>query len=153
MLFLLLLVFVIADKVNYYDLALKKCKNNNSWSIHGLWPEYTVHSWPQFCDPTRYNLFNKSVVESFSFYDDLVTNWYSCTSESSYSLWENEWQKHGTCTKLSPQDYFLTVVDLFHTLTKYQSCCDKTWNQCLMKLNLDYNWQGTCTFLQESVTF
>lgn len=40
-----------------YKLALintRQCISNNSWSIHGLWPDYENGSYPQYCDYDRH---------------------------------------------------------------------------------------------------
>ena len=46
---------------SYYDLALQRCQRGVNFSIHGLWPEYNVHTWPQFCNKTEYHEFNKKI--------------------------------------------------------------------------------------------
>lgn len=64
------------------------------WGLHGLWPQ-NERGWPSYCrtterDPTR--------AESAAM---------GRVMGSSGLAW-HQWQKHGRCSGLSAQDYFLT---------------------------------------------
>ena len=39
-----------------YNLAMKSC-SKNSWSIHGLWPEWRYQKgWPQYCKNVTFSI-------------------------------------------------------------------------------------------------
>jgi ribonuclease T2 len=83
------------------------------WGLHGLWPQYE-QGWPSYCrtshrDPTRAET---SAMGQFM--------------GSSGLAW-HQWQKHGRCSGLSAQDYFVAsaramgkvkLPDVFNRLTK-----------------------------------
>jgi ribonuclease T2 len=60
--------------------------------VHGLWPQYE-RGWPNFCrsktrDPSRHTV--SGILDIMP----------------SRSLARHQWRKHGTCSGLSPEDYF-----------------------------------------------
>jgi ribonuclease T2 len=59
--------------------------------VHGLWPQYR-NGWPQYCDNDA--RLAEQVVDAML---DIMP---------SRSLVRHQWNKHGTCTGLSPEDYF-----------------------------------------------
>jgi ribonuclease T2 len=59
--------------------------------VHGLWPQYR-NGWPQYCDSDA--RLAEQVVDAML---DLMP---------SRSLVRHQWNKHGTCTGLAPEDYF-----------------------------------------------
>jgi len=83
------------------------------WGLHGLWPQHE-QGWPSYCrtshrDPTRAET---SAMGQFM--------------GSSGLAW-HQWQKHGRCSGLSAQDYFVAsaramgkvkLPDVFNRLTK-----------------------------------
>ena len=66
-----------------------------SFVVHGLWPQYEK-GFPEFCRQPAPRL-NRSIVSSML---DLMP---------APRLIFNEWDKHGTCSGLSPNAYFETV--------------------------------------------
>jgi len=66
-----------------------------SFVVHGLWPQY-VKGFPEYCQQPSPRLY-RGIVSSML---DLMP---------APHLIYNEWDKHGTCSGLSPQDYFDTV--------------------------------------------
>lgn len=60
--------------------------------LHGLWPQYRS-GWPQYCDAAGSGL-SKSLITGML---DIMP---------SRSLVRHQWNKHGTCTGLSPEAYF-----------------------------------------------
>jgi ribonuclease T2 len=66
-----------------------------SFVVHGLWPQYERGS-PEFCQQPAPRL-NRNIVSSML---DLMP---------APRLIFNEWDKHGTCSGLSPTAYFETV--------------------------------------------
>jgi ribonuclease T2 len=77
--------------------------------LHGLWPQYQQGGWPQNCS-------NEKVDSS------LVNG--MLTIMPSPQLVAHEWEKHGTCSGLSPKDYFDEAAEAFHNVTipiRYQA--------------------------------
>ena len=66
-----------------------------SFVVHGLWPQYE-RGFPEFCQQPSPRL-NRNIVSSML---DLMP---------APRLIFNEWDKHGTCSGLSPNAYFETV--------------------------------------------
>jgi ribonuclease T2 len=66
-----------------------------SFVVHGLWPQY-VNGFPENCQVPSPRLY-RGIVSSML---DLMP---------APRLIYNEWDKHGTCSGLSPRDYFDTV--------------------------------------------
>ncbi len=66
-----------------------------SFVVHGLWPQYEK-GFPEYCQVPSPRLY-RGIVSSML---DLMP---------APRLIFNEWDKHGTCSGLSPRDYFETV--------------------------------------------
>jgi len=74
------------------------------WILHGLWPQYE-RGWPSFClttarDPSR--------AETAAMADIMGTSglaWY-------------QWKKHGRCTGLSADEYFMASRTAFDAVTR-----------------------------------
>lgn len=108
---------------------------SDSWTIHGLWPDYCDGTYPQFCDKSREYTDIKSIVSKFlgnatlSYMDKY---WVSQDGDDE-SFWEHEWDKHGTCiSTLEPScytgyksgeeaaDYIKKTISLFKELPTYK---------------------------------
>ena len=116
---------------NYYVFALE-CKDyicDDHWDIHGLWPEYTPRSWPQFCQPSRYGDFNETLLNEQLPY--LCEHWPK-------SQWKHEWMKHGTCTDMSMLGYFKKAYEIYTNGTT--RCCSH--KRCRWNLNLNFAFIG-----------
>jgi len=90
---------------------------DQSWVIHGLWPNYWNGTWPQFCCNT--DPFDVKQVASLE--TELNVKWpnleYNQTSES---FWAHEWDKHGTCAPQSKKlvgelEFFTATLSLYDT--------------------------------------
>jgi ribonuclease T2 len=76
--------------------------NDFGWVLHGLWPEYE-DGWPSYCltaerDPSR--------TETDAMADIMGSPgaaWY-------------QWQKHGRCAGLAPEDYFASAREAFDSV-------------------------------------
>jgi ribonuclease T2 len=66
-----------------------------SFVVHGLWPQYDK-GFPEFCQVPSPRMY-RGIVSSML---DLMP---------APHLIYNEWDKHGTCSGLSPNDYFATI--------------------------------------------
>ena len=104
-----------------YKLALQRCSNND-FTIHGLFLNPSDAC--QYCSSEKYNVYNLgSVLRS-----NMESYWKSCKrGYDSTSFWEHEWNKHGSCSGLTMNQYFDTTMQLYkrykHTCnTKYKSC-------------------------------
>ena len=98
--------------VNYtfYNLAVQNwCSNTNF--IHGLWPDITQTAYPSFCGGPAFDL---ELLKQSKSYDKIEKYWYDCTQDQTYSLWDHEWSKHGTCVNgLEQNEYFEKAIELF----------------------------------------
>ena len=81
--------------------AASECAAHSTFVLHGLWPQNNDGTYPHNCssapgpaDPSQYS----------DIYPDP-------------SLLQHEWTTHGTCSGLSPDDYFSTARKAFHSVT------------------------------------
>ena len=72
-----------------------QCKEKHNFVVHGLWPQYE-HGYPREC-PSNVKHLDYKIVQSML---DIMP---------SERLVNIEWDRHGTCTSLSPDKYFKTV--------------------------------------------
>ena len=63
--------------------------------VHGLWPQNT-HGYPSDCEPAQRSPSRQALETTGGLYPD-------------QGLARYEWRRHGTCTGLSPTDYFAAV--------------------------------------------
>ncbi|KAL4918562.1 ribonuclease T2-like protein [Aspergillus aurantiobrunneus] len=108
----------------------------NSWTIHGLWPDHCNGGFDQYCDShRRYSNISLILVDAGrrDLLDEMSTYWKDYKGDDP-NLWEHEWNKHGTCVSTLethcysdyyPQqevvDYFDKTVELFHDLPTYRT--------------------------------
>jgi ribonuclease T2 len=74
------------------------------WVLHGLWPQFET-GWPADC---RHTFRNPSRAETTAMADIMGTSglaWY-------------QWNKHGSCSGLSPDDYFALARVAFERITR-----------------------------------
>lgn len=107
----------------------------DSWTIHGLWPDNCDTTFNENCDPSRAYTDIASLLTDNGATDTLnfmETYWVDMHGENE-QFWEHEWSKHGTCmSTLNPQClpsgspdgfeavlFFQTVVSLFQSLPTY----------------------------------
>ncbi|PTU21778.1 hypothetical protein P175DRAFT_0515837 [Aspergillus ochraceoroseus IBT 24754] len=108
----------------------------DSWTIHGLWPDHCNGGFDQFCDSTRkYSNISLILVDAGrrDLLDEMTMYWKDWKGDDAH-LWEHEWNKHGTCVSTLethcysdyfPQeevvDYFDKAVELFRGLPTYKT--------------------------------
>ncbi|KAF2685701.1 ribonuclease M [Lentithecium fluviatile CBS 122367] len=108
---------------------------DNSWTLHGLWPDRCDGTYDANCDPSRAYTNISSIISSFGkteLLDYMNTFWKDYQGDDE-TFWEHEWSKHGTCiSTLEPTcysdhkateevvDYFQKAVDLFKSLPSYE---------------------------------
>ena len=120
--------------MNYiYKLALNNdniCISDKMYSIHGLWPDYSNNSYPQYCHlenncsyQCSHNInncnLNISKFISSDTYNDMTKYWCSYDMSMNNNFWCHEWCKHGCCTNLNITEYFNIALTLFKNITEY----------------------------------
>lgn len=116
---------------NYYELSVQKWCSSD-YMIHGLWPQINATDYPVNCKNVSY------IQPSGSLLVDMNTYWSSCDN----TLWEHEWEKHGSCmqlqTNMTEDDFFNTALSLFLDNTKLLDTCKG--DDCILGcFDLDYN--------------
>ncbi|XP_054003039.1 ribonuclease Oy [Hylaeus anthracinus] len=82
-------------------------RDNDEWTIHGLWPSEYHKLGPQFCN--RSLPFNETALKPL--WSQLQEKWIDVEyGRESSSLWKHEWEKHGTCS---------TMLENVNTEVKY----------------------------------
>lgn len=76
------------------------------WVLHGLWPQYE-DGWPADC---RHSFRNPSRSDTAAMADIMGTS----------GLAWHQWNKHGSCSGLSPDDYFALSRDAYGDITRPQ---------------------------------
>ena len=91
---------------NYYELAIQNWCSSN-YMIHGLWPQINSTAYPQDCKTVSYHEPVGTLL------NDMNTYWHGCDD----SLWEHEWEKHGSCfnlqTGMNEEQYFNIALQLY----------------------------------------
>lgn len=80
----------LSNSADRYD----QCRNGNNlgFVVHGLWPQYS-QGFPTSCSATATQPTRAAIATTAGVYPD-------------EGLARYEWRKHGTCSGLSPTDYF-----------------------------------------------
>tara|TARA_Y100001970_G_C13569734_1_gene525594 strand:+ start:35 stop:469 length:435 start_codon:yes stop_codon:yes gene_type:complete len=122
----------------FYYLSLIK-EDDNTYSIHGLWPQYTKNSYPSYCKKVKFS--EKALAPII---DDLNKYWYSDRGQNDY-FWKHEYEKHGSCMygSMNEFQYFSKTLELYHKAIKlglppkYEN--NKT-KKCLIPVSLDFDF-------------
>ncbi|KAG9308173.1 ribonuclease T2-like protein [Chiua virens] len=106
----------------------------DSWTIHGLWPDNCDGTYIENCDPSRaYNIRELLGQQGGESTLNYMEQFWLNADGSNEHLWNHEWATHGTCySTLSPSclpsgslegaeavSYFETIVQLFQNLPTY----------------------------------
>src|SRR5262249_2029249 len=88
-----------------------ECKpgSKHAFVVHGLWPQFETGMGPMSCSQVPLDADSKKLGAEIFADPGLV---------------QHEWGKHGTCTGLSPHDYFTSVSTAANTIKvpdKYKS--------------------------------
>ena len=126
-------VFLINSEnvYNYYELAVQKwC--SSEYMIHGLWPQINSTSYPENCKTVSYTEPTGSLLT------DMNTYWHKCDD----TLWEHEWEKHGSCMQeqinIDENTFFNTTLNIFLENQNLLNRCDGD-DDCIMGcFDLDY---------------
>ncbi len=115
---------------NYYELAVQKwC--SKTYMIHGLWPQINSTDYPEYCKPVSYSQPDGTLLT------DMNTYWHGCDN----TLWEHEWEKHGSCVSvqnnIDEDTFFNTTLSLF--LENYNLIDNCKDDDCILAcFDLDY---------------
>lgn len=122
---------------NYYYLSL--LKEDDKWSIHGLWPQYSTNTYPTYCKPVKFDILKLDPI-----IEKLRDNWYS-DQEKDELFWKHEWEKHGSCMFNNCDEfaYFSTALKLYFEAIE-KNLPDKYYNKakdnCLIPVNLQFKF-------------
>lgn len=83
----------------YSHANAPECGRHAAFVLHGLWPQNTDGSYPQHCG-------DAPGPSQPSQYSDIYPD---------AGLLEHEWRTHGTCSGLSPDDFFTTARTAFQS--------------------------------------
>lgn len=114
---------------------------DDEWTLHGLWPDNCDGSYEQFCDDslTISGSVKSIIVDEFGdneLYDFMTKTWKNYNGDDE-SLWEHEYNKHGTCIRtIKPKcysnpkrnqnvyDFYRIAVNLYKKLNTYKFLTD-----------------------------
>tara|TARA_B100001057_G_C22418905_1_gene782734 strand:+ start:155 stop:670 length:516 start_codon:yes stop_codon:yes gene_type:complete len=118
---------------DFYFLSLLK-EDDSKWSIHGLWPQYSLNQYPKFCRDVEFDLNKLDPIMS-----RLKDEWYSNRGPDEV-FWKHEYLKHGTCNfnNFNELQYFKTTLDLFDKAVSLQlpeQYFNSETNKCLIPVN------------------
>ncbi|MFT4715467.1 MAG: ribonuclease T2 [Paracoccaceae bacterium] len=112
----------VAGQFDYYVLALSwspswcalegdarnagQCGPNSElgFSLHGLWPQHEL-GWPSFCQTIEPPPTRQATAEMADIMGSSGLAWH-------------QWDKHGRCSGLSAQDYFLTSRKAYEAINR-----------------------------------
>jgi ribonuclease T2 len=77
-----------------------ECGGHHGFMVHGLWPQYSNGTWPAGCQTSQPAPTDTSPVANIM-PPDII---------------EHEWEKHGTCSGLSGNDYFALIRKVFDSI-------------------------------------
>jgi ribonuclease T2 len=110
---------------------------DDSWTIHGLWPDLCAGGFDQFCDGSRTHDDIRALLGTGELLDYMDRFWLGLNGDSNH-LWAHEWNKHGTCIStlepdcfddtdeqnLAVRDYFVHATSLFRTLDTFATLAE-----------------------------
>ena len=126
-----------SNSSKFYNLSLIK-NDDKTYSIHGLWPQYSKNKYPTFCKSVDF-----SIDKLESLMGELNKYWYS-TKEKNEDFWKHEYEKHGSCMfkEMTEYEYFNTTLSLYfeavslNIIKKY----DNKNGKILIPLDLNFNF-------------
>jgi ribonuclease T2 len=112
---------------------------DDSWTVHGLWPDNCDGTYEANCDPKRAYTNITEILQAAGADETLsyMQKYWKDYQGNDESFWEHEWSKHGTCiSTLDPSCYpdyqptqevpifFNRTVSLFQSLPSYSFLSD-----------------------------
>lgn len=130
----------VCKKSQFYYLSLIK-EPDNSFSIHGLWPQYSESSYPVYCRPVEFSLKALDPIM-----DKLNKYWYSNRGPND-KFWKHEYEKHGSCMfiPITELNYFSKTIQIYedaiklNIIKKYQEA-NPDKDQLLIKVDENFNF-------------
>ena len=128
-----MLNFILNSILNYFKNTnnefyyLSLLNDNNKWHIHGLWPQYSINSYPKFCKQVKFD-----INELKDIYSDLNKYWYS--NKNTEDQTDEKAQEFASLMKESVQAVTTKVTGPNPNLPKIQS---KAWTDTSYP---DYNY-------------
>jgi ribonuclease T2 len=77
-----------------------ECSGHHGFMVHGLWPQFNNGTWPADCQTNQPAPTDTSPVANIMPQDII----------------QHEWEKHGTCSGLSGNDYFALIRKVFDSI-------------------------------------
>ena len=116
--------FVYSDNIyNYYELAVQRWCSSD-YMIHVLWPQINNTAYPEYCKTVSYTKPTGDLLANMNTY------WHKCDD----TLWEHEWEKHGSCMQqqmgIDEFSFFNTTLNLFLENSKLLNNCKS--DDCIM---------------------
>ena len=121
----------------FYYLSL--IKEQNTYSIHGLWPQYSTTSYPTFCNKVSFDINKLQPIMT-----QLNQYWYS-TEQKNTDFWKHEYEKHGSCvfTPMTEEEYFQKTLELYDKAIKEnlpKNFYDDKTKKCLIPVSTHFNF-------------
>ena len=124
------------DKRFYYLSLMKNVSNECGYSIHGLWPQFDLDSYPSYC---KFVSFDVNKLEPLK--EDLNKYWNTKMFNCVENFWEHEYIKHGSCmfTDMNEIEYFSMTIKLYKEAIKRDIIKDYADGaNCLIPVSLDF---------------
>ena len=86
------------DQCKQHD-PRRQCNTPFGFVVHGLWPQFADGGWPQECAPSKPLTSDDTQEASMAMPDT--------------GLMQHEWDKHGTCSGLTPAQYFSAIAQAY----------------------------------------
>ena len=123
---------------DFYYLSLIR-EQDGIFSIHGLWPQSTIDSYPEYCKKVKFDITKlNSIIVELGFF------WYS-TEEKNEDFWKHEWEKHGSCAwePMTELDYFSQTLRLYHSALENKlqiKYFNPKTQKCLIPVNKEFEF-------------
>lgn len=79
-------------------------RHDHGWTLHGLWPQYH-RGWPDFCHTAEAPPSRRQTAEMADIMGSPGLAWH-------------QWKKHGSCSGLSPAQYFSLSREAYGQITR-----------------------------------
>jgi len=105
-------IYLMIDTEESMPIYLSLIKERDTYTIHGLWPQYINTGYPSSCTT---ELFDTTIPEQIG-ESTMIQYWpdvqYTTDDPQYDSFWIHEWSKHGTCSGLTQLQYFNEAIQL-----------------------------------------
>ena len=94
------------DDFDMFLLVREWNQGENTFTIHGLWGDRSDGSWPAFCSRRK-----MALADIQDLLPRMRKEWPSNRGDD-FAFWQHEYVAHGTCTTMTPHDYFEATLTL-----------------------------------------